>query len=211
MEHTILENERLVYSVIRKFNYCDQDDLYQVGMMGLINAYKNYQNDKNTKFSTYAYFYILGEVKKFIRESLGITVSRDMQKLNLMIDKATILLTQKLMHCPSNFELATYLEIDEQDIEKAKEAKVIIDSLDNQNDEELTLYDKLGYQEEQYKEDYLDLHNEINNLDSFDREIINQRYFEDKTQQEIADYLGLTQVKVYRKEKEILTRLKERL
>ena len=66
IEDVLIENERLVYSIINKFgSYQDKDDLYQVGMIGLINAYKNFDSSKNTKFSSYAYFYILGEVKKY--------------------------------------------------------------------------------------------------------------------------------------------------
>ena len=62
----LLEYENLVYSIINKYSGYDKDDLYQAGIMGLIQAYKNYDSSFNVKFSSYAYYYILGEVTKYI-------------------------------------------------------------------------------------------------------------------------------------------------
>ena len=81
----ILQYENLIYSIIRKYSNFDKDDMYQVGMLGLINAYKNYDKKLNVKFSKYAYFYIIGEIKKYIRESSTIKISRELIKLNKRI------------------------------------------------------------------------------------------------------------------------------
>ena len=83
----ILEYENMVYKIISKYkDYCDLDDLYQVGMIGLIDAKKNYKKESNTKFSTYAYFYIMGKVKEYIRKSNPYKISKDIIKLNKSIE-----------------------------------------------------------------------------------------------------------------------------
>ena len=211
IEDVLIENERLVYSIINKFSsFQDKDDLYQVGMIGLINAYKNFDQSKNTKFSSYAYFYILGEVKKYVRESLGIKQDKKMEHLYLLVEKATILLTQKLMRYPTNQDIAEYLELDVDTVREIKASKVLIDSLD-QEIEDTSLYDRIGYDEVSYSPELLDLRSELDNLEEFDRELIYERYYEDKTQKETSENLGVNQVKVSRSEKVILERLRERL
>ena len=211
LEDAVIENEGLVYSIINKFDYLnDRDDLYQVGMMGLINAFKNYDKSKNTKFSSYAYFYILGEVKKYIREKSGIKIDRKMEHLSLMIEKATIVLTQKLMRYPTDSDLALFLEIPLEDVKNVKEAKILIDSLDEEKDDS-SLYDSLGYDESMYNPDVLDLKEEIDNLPEFERRLITERFYYDKTQKEVSDSLGVNQVKVSRTERVVLQKLKERL
>ena len=211
LEDAVIENEGLVYSIINKFDYLnDRDDLYQVGMMGLINAFKNYDKSKNTKFSSYAYFYILGEVKKYIREKSGIKIDRKMEHLSLMIEKATIVLTQKLMRYPTDSDLALFLEIPLEDVKNVREAKILIDSLDEEKDD-LSLYDSLGYDESMYNPDVLDLKEEIDNLPEFERRLITERFYYDKTQKEVSDSLGVNQVKVSRTERVVLQKLKERL
>ncbi|HPE15087.1 MAG TPA: sigma-70 family RNA polymerase sigma factor [Bacilli bacterium] len=208
----VLDNEPLIYSVVNKYGYYDRDDLYQVGVMGLIKAQKNYKFDKDTKFSSYAYFYILGEIKAYIKEQVGVKVSRDIQKLNLMIEKATILLAQKLLKYPTTCELSLYLGVEEDKILEARDAKIIIDSLDDdKEDQGLSYYDVLGYEEKMYDESILDLKTELDNLSEFERSLISKRYFDDKTQSEVSKDLGISQVQVSRKEKNILNRLKERL
>lgn len=103
-EDILLENEGLIYSIINKYTYYfDKDDLYQVGVIGLINAYKNYKDDKQTKFSSYAYFYILGEVKKYIYESNVFKVSKELTKINIAIERAKAVLTQKIIKRANRF------------------------------------------------------------------------------------------------------------
>jgi len=211
LEEVVMENEGLVYSIINKFGYMnDKDDLYQVGMMGLINAYKNYNKSKNAKFSSYAYFYILGEVKKYIREKNGIKMDRKMEHLCLLVEKATAVLTQKLMRYPTDSDLAMFLELPEEEIRNIKDAKILVDSLDEEKDD-LTLYDSIGYSENMYNPEVMDLKNEVNNLSEFERRLITERFYYDRTQKEVSDSLGVNQVKVSRSEKIILQRLKERL
>ena len=208
----LLENESIVYSIINKYTYYfDKDDLYQVGMIGLMDAYDHYRNDKNTKFSSFAYFYVLGKVKEYIRNSNMMKVSKELIKLNTSIEKARDYLAQKLGHIPTDDDIALFLEIDIENIRQAKEATNLIMSLETENEEEQNLYSKVGYEEQMYREDILDLRKELDNLNEYDRNIIIKRYEEGLTQSELSKELGINQVKVSRKEKEILMRLRTRL
>ena len=109
IEQVINDNKRLVYAISSAFtNYNNKEDLYQAGYLGIIKAFNNYDPSQNCKFSTYAYTYIYGEMKKVVREDKGYKVSRSISKLNLLIEKAYIILSQKLMKQPSIKEIATY-------------------------------------------------------------------------------------------------------
>ena len=208
----LLENECVVYSIINKYTYYfDKDDLYQVGMIGLIEAFNHYKNDKNTKFSSFAYFYVLGRVKEYLRNTNLIKVSKELVKLNKSIEKAKDYLIQKLNYIPTDNEIALFLEIDVEKVRQAKEANNLVMSLEEENESEQNIYNKIGYSEIGYREDILDLRKEIDNLNEFDRNIIIKRYEEGLTQNELSQELGINQVKVSRKEKEILTRLRTRL
>ena len=112
LTNVILENENLIYSIINKYsNYYDIDDLYQVGVMGMIKAYKNYKKEYNTKFTSYAYTYIFGEIVKYINESKNFKISKENRYLYKKINEAKTILTQKLMKEPSNYELSLFLDI----------------------------------------------------------------------------------------------------
>ena len=78
----ILEYENLIYKMISPYKSYDQEDLYQVAMIGLMKAKRNYNPDENTKFSTYAYYYIMGEVNNYISSSNSIKISKDLLRLN---------------------------------------------------------------------------------------------------------------------------------
>ncbi len=211
-DEILFKNEALIYSVVNKYSkYFDKDDLYQVGVLGLISAYKNYKDDKNTKFSSYAYFYILGEVKKYIRESNAFKVSKELTKINISMEKAKLVLTQKLQREPSTFEISLFLEIDEKQLEEAKIANQLISSLDEEDDDQNCLYNKVSTFQKEYDSDILDLKTEIEKLDKTSQKILEERYNNGKTQSETSYILGLSQVQVSRKEKEILSTLRTRL
>ena len=126
----INEYSNLIYSITKFFpNYKNKEDLYQAGYIGLLTAYQNYDENMNTKFSSYAYLYILGEMKKQIREDKTIKISRNITKLYLQLEKAKLLLTQKLMREPSIDEISSFLEIDRNlvvECQKNKKLKMII-------------------------------------------------------------------------------------
>lgn len=215
LEQIIEENKNLIYSISHYFeNYPNKEDLFQAGVMGLITAYKNYDASFNNKFTTYAYTYILGEMKKFVREDKGIKISRDITKLNLQIEKATILLTQKLMRQPTIKELSDYLEIDEYFIAEARNSINVLQSLDeplNNDGKQITLYDSVSEQKVTDLDELIALRRELSLLPDLERNLIEQRYMCDMTQTETAEALGMTQVQVSRKEQKVLMKLKDKL
>lgn len=206
----ILEYENLVYSIINKYKNFDQDDLYQVGMIGLIDAKRNYKEEVNTKFSTYAYFYILGKVKEYIRKSNPYKISKDIIKLNKSIEKATDIMSQRLGRNPTDLELSLFLEIDEEKIIETRQALQNIKSLDY-NEENVDLYNSIKVEDKNINSDILDLKEAINNLSKEEQDIIIDRYFNDLTQTEVSKELGMSQVQVSRKETKILQKLKATL
>lgn len=208
----ILEYENLVWSIVSKYGgYFDKDDLYQVGMIALMNACQNFDDSKGVKFSTYAYKYIFGEVYKYVQESRSIRVSRDMIRLSRSIERGRDVLRQSLMREPSDFELSVFLEIDEEKIVEANKTGEMVKSLDSMTCDDMNLYDHLGCEEKQLTSEVLDLKTELASLDMEEQKLIYSRYFMDLTQQEVSQDLGISQVQVSRKESKILNKLKTRL
>lgn len=209
----ILENEGLVYKIINKYrNYFEIEDLYQVAVMGIIKAYKNYDEGYNTKFTSYAYPYILGEVIKYINEYRTIKLNKNTKIIYSQILKAKEILSQKLMKNPTNYELALFLEVDEKIIDEVITANKTIESLDkiiSEDDKNLELYDKYGYYDNSI-ENY-PLLSELEKLPEDEREIIEARYYENMSQKEVGEVLGMYQVEVSRKEKKILKKLHDRI
>ena len=195
----------------RYCKYDDFDDLYQVGMIGLINAKKKYKENKNTKFSTYAYYYILGEVTKYIRENRLIKISPEIIKLSKKIEKEKSVMIQKLGREPSILELSLYLGINEEKIKEVEESKKIIKSLDYSEEEISNLYDYVKVYDKNINENVLDLKNELKKLSKEEQSIIVDRYFEEMSQRETSENLGISQPQVSRKEEKILKKLKTRL
>lgn len=215
MEQIIMENMPLIYSVTRYFgNYANKEDLIQAGCMGIIAAYKNYNPDLNVKFTTYAYPYIMGEMKKLVREDKSIKISRNIQLLNLRIEKARVILNQKYMREATVDELALFLEVPEEIICDAINSSKTVYSIDeplNIDGKELTLQDTIGSVDSPYLDDLIQLKDELERLTPLEKQIIEQRYMNDLTQSETANVLGISQVQVSRNEKKVLTKLKNKL
>lgn len=200
----LLDYEGLIYSIISKYSKrYDRDDLYQVGMIGLIDAYNHFDQSLGTKFSTFAYYYIVGEVNKYIRESSSLKVSKELIDLNKRIINARELMIQKLEREPSNLEIALYLDVDENMIDNALLATGEVESIDATY-EEFKSYDNTSC-------DVLDLREELSKLDEYEKKLIVDRYFNEMTQSEISKKLGISQVQVSRNETKILQKLKTKL
>ena len=214
---TILEYEKLVYSVVAKFQGSyDIEDLKQVGMIGLMKASKNYKEGFDTKFSTYAYTYIWGEVLNYIRNSKLVKVNKEMQSLYRKILEVKEIMAQKLMREASTLEIACFLEIEEQVVIDAINANQFVKSLDyslNEEDEnkEVNMYDIAQYDEPFYQAEYLDLQIELENLPESEKNLIYDRYFNDLTQTEISKKMNMSQVQVCRSEAKILKKLHDKL
>lgn len=207
----VLEYENLIYKMISKYKNFDQEDLYQVAMLGLMNAKRNYKPDENTKFSTYAYYYILGEINTYIKASNPVKISQDLLRLKGSLIHAKETMTQRLRREPTIEELSVFLEVPMDKIEEAMIATSAVESLDYTYDDENDLYNSFGQQETQMTEDFLDLKNAVQNLPKEEQDLIVARYYEGLTQQETSETLGMSQVQVSRKETKILQKLKTSL
>lgn len=201
----IKESEGLIYKIASKYSmYYNIEDLYQVGSIGVIKAYKNYKRDTSVKFSTYAYKYILGEIVEFIRCDRNIKVSDEYMSLYKKYLSIKSILTSKLGREPSFSEICSFMEIDEGVLLNVIETISFTKSTDDSD------YDYGNDKREEIDNKIL-LENELSSMDEFDRNLIEYRYYFGYTQSETADVLGVSQVKVSRQEKLILSRMKSNI
>ena len=199
----LLEYDGLIYSIISKYpKKYDREDLYQVSMIGLIDALKHYNSNYDTKFSTFAYYYIVGEVNKYIRENSSLKVSKNLVDLKNKIIKTKEIISQKLGREATNLEVSLYLEIDENLVNEALSFDDVTSIDDSQI--EISSYDNTSAE-------ILDLNNELDELSLKEKRLIYSRYYEGLTQSETSKILGISQVQVSREENKILKKLKTRL
>lgn len=214
VEILIEENKNLIYKVAAKYSkYYSIDDLFQVGVIGLIKAAKNYKSNVGTKFTTYAYPYIIGEVVDYVSHDRTIKVTSDQLKIYKAYEKASDALSQKYNKIPSFSEVCEFMELPEDIVYNAILSSEYTLNLDNNptDDETTTYYDFTGYTNVEEIDNQIDIKSEINALNEFDKKIIYCRYFKDLTQQETAKYLGISQVQVSRYEKNALQNMKKNI
>ena len=193
-------NKGLIISCVNKFYNIDKEDLYQAGVVGLLKAYKNYRYDGKTKFSSYAYKYIYGEMYLLACEN-----NINILKLSKMINKTKYALAQKLNKIPTNEEIATFLALPVERINEALMATDEILSLDN--DDNNSLYDVI--RDNTNYDDAILLSQGLKYLSDDEKRVIIDKYYNDLTQDEIAKKMLLSQVTVSRYEKRSLSKLKE--
>ena len=199
----VLDYEGLIYSIINKYSKrFDKDDLYQVGMIGLMDAYKHYDKSFDTKFSSFAYYYILGEVNKYIRGSSSLKVSKGLIEVKGKILKAREVMTQKLGREPTNLEISLFLDINLEIIEEALLTNEVASYEEEVN--RIPAFDGTSAE-------VLDLKEELNKLTKEEKQLIFARYYQELTQQETSKLLGMSQVQVSRNEAKILKKLRARL
>ena len=214
LKDLIMNNQNLIYKLTHYFkNYENKEDLFQAGCIGMVKAYKKYDSSFNVKFTTFAFPYILGEMKKFAREDKGIKISKDISRLNSKIEQATIILSQKLMREPTIDELSSFLDISTYDLAEAINSTNNIMSIEeviNNDGKEVTLHDIIKDKETDL-DSLIALRSAIKGLSDFEKELIGKRYYKDMTQKEVAECLGISQVQVSRKEQKVLTKLKSKI
>ena len=214
-EEELLKYENLILAYANKFRYYyDIEDLKQVGMIGLKKAYDNYKENSNTKFSSYAYLWIKGEMLKYIREDRNIKTNRNLLKIAKIVEDVSNTLRHKLLREPTLEEISLFSEIDISLIQEALISKQFVLSFDyivnsDDGDKDVNLYDAIPYQEKGFNEDVLDLKEALTRLPEEEQRLIKYRYFEDMTQSETSKMMGLSQVKVSREESKILQKLKK--
>ncbi len=203
----------LIYSVAHSFTgYQDKEDLFQAGYEGLMKATKGFDPTQGVKFSTYAYPFIWGEMNAWIVEDRNIKIGRNYRKLKLQIEKAKLLLEQQLMREPSLQELAYYLNIPESELAVAMQmvSTVSLDSAIEEDGKELTLYDRVPSKSMDL-DTLMAFKEELGKLTPFEKKLIEARYLNDMSQQEVASILGMSQVQISRNEKKIKKKIKTNL
>lgn len=207
----INEYSSYIYSIMKRFkNYKNKEDLFQAGCIGLINAYNRFDPSMGAKFTTYAYLDILGEMYKVVLQDRALKIGTKMNKLNLKIEKANILLSQKLCRYPTTKELSEYLEIDEGLIENCLRLNNPIINLDetiNNEGRELTFYDTISNNDIDM-DTLVALKQELSNLSSEERYLLEKSLLENYTQSELANILNTNQVQVSRKINKIKEKIK---
>ena len=195
------------------------EDLYQIGCVGFIKSIKKFDTDFEVKLSTYAVPYMIGEIKRYIRDDGPIKVSRSIKELGIKIREIQREYINKKGEEIGIEEIAKELKIDKEDVSLALEAINCVDSIEascytNEKDgNKISIIDKISTNknEEEMITNKLLIKDLIEELNDREKEIILLRYYKEKTQSQIAKILGITQVQVSRIEKKILQNMRMKL
>ena len=218
-EALIEKNLGLVHHIVRRFlgRGYDAEDFFQIGAIGLMKAIDKFDLAYDVKFSTYAVPMISGEIKRFLRDDGIVKVSRTLKENGWKIRQAAEQIYHERGRDATLEEIAEATGIAREDIVMAMEANVEVESIYKsvyQSDgNEIYLVDKLPEKKDDNEKllNHMLLEQLIGELGEEERMLIRLRYFQDKTQVEVAKNLGISQVQVSRMEKKILIRMREKL
>ncbi|MFR3182969.1 MAG: SigB/SigF/SigG family RNA polymerase sigma factor [Clostridia bacterium] len=209
----------LIWSIVKRFNGrgYDLEDLYQIGCIGFIKSIKRFDTNYDVKLSTYAVPYMIGEIKRYIRDDGPIKVSRGIKELGVKVKELQKEYFYKKGEEISIEEISKKLKISKEDISLALEATNTVESIDNtyyrdnKDGNSINLIERLSNNrdEEEIITNKITLEKIISVLEPRDKEIILLRFYKEKTQTQVAKILGITQVQVSRLEKRILNNMKE--
>lgn len=213
------ENTGLIYSVAKRFlgRGVEMEDLFQIGSIGLLKAVDHFDPSYEVRFSTYAVPMIVGEIKRFLRDDGILKVSRSLKENCGRIYQAKEKLEKELGGEPGLDEIAAEVELSLEEVILALESTAEVESLHKtiyQGDgNDISLMDRLPEKENGQEQalDRIFLDEMLQSLDARERQLIGMRYFQNRTQTEIAAELGVSQVQVSRMEKRILKKLKEKI
>lgn len=217
MNDLVKENSGLIWSIVKRFagRNAEAEDLYQIGAIGLIKAIKNFNTDFNVCFSTYAVPMIMGEIKRFLRDDGMIKVSRTIKENAIKIHSVKERLEKQLLREPTVSEISNETGLSSEDIIEAMECSVLPESLDAavSGDNDTAKIDMISKSDgfSAVVTNKVMLVEIINSFSEKEKKIIILRYFKEKTQADIAELLGISQVQVSRLEKKILAKMKEKI
>ncbi len=219
MEKLIQNNKGLIWSIVKRFQNrgYELEDLYQVGVMGFIKCIKRFDPSFEVRLSTYAVPYVLGEVKRHIRDNGPIKISRSLKELAIKAIEIQNEYYRKNGQEIRIDELAKLINTSKEEIALALEAFQPINSIDeqlyNEGEDGITLLDKMSSQvdEANMLTNKICIQKEIEKLKENEKQIILLRYYKGKTQTEIAKIMGITQVQVSRIEKKVLNNIRTKL
>ena len=221
LEKLIHENNGLIWSIVKRFNGRghDLEDLYQIGCIGFIKSIKRFNVNFEVKLSTYSVPYILGEIKRFIRDDGPIKISRSIKEISVKINELKKqYLVQKGREITLD-ELERELKISKEDILIAIESNSQVESIDGiiyENSKEgnnINLIETIsnGKDEQDLLVNKITVRELINGLENKEKQVILLRFYKEKTQSQVAKILGITQVQVSRIERKILNNMKAKL
>lgn len=212
----VVANIRLVLSIVQRFsNRAGSDDLFQSGMIGLMKAIDGFDSKFNVRFSTYAVPMISGEIRRFIKDSTGIKVSRSMRDIAYKALKAKEMLELKNSTSPTMLEIASEIDIPLKEVVCALDAVSETVSLQecvyNDGEDGLLLMEQIAdsTQNEETWSTSLALREGIKSLPEREKSVLAMRYYLGKTQTEISKNMGISQAQVSRLEKNALGKIKE--
>ena len=221
MERLIRENNGLIWSIVKRFmnRGYEVDDLYQIGCIGFIKSIKRFDTNFDVKLSTYSVPYILGEIKRFIRDDGPIKVSRSIKELNTKINELKKYYLIKYGREITIEEIKKELKVTKEDILIAIDSVNNVESIENaatsenKDGKKLSIMEEIstGKNEEDIITNKLVIRELIEDLKDRDRQIILLRFFKEKTQTEVANMLGISQVQVSRIEKKVLSNMRKKL
>ena len=207
---TLIEgNLRLVLSVIQRFDKRGEcpDDLFQVGCIGLIKAISNFDPTKNVRFSTYGVPMIAGEVRRYLRDNSAIRVSRSIRDVAYKVLQCKEAMTADLGREPTLEEISKTLDIPQEDVSQALDAVCapvsLYDPVYDHGGDPLTVMDQVKDMKnnETAWMEHITLQNAFRNLSQREKQILTLRFYDGKTQMEVASFLGISQAQVSRLEK----------
>ena len=214
------ENQGLIWNIVRRFQGrgYDKEDIYQIGCLGFIKAIRRFDCNFEVKLSTYAVPYILGEIKKFLRDDGPVKVSRGIKDLNIKISELKKEYNEKGVEL-SILEISKILKLPKEDIIMAMESNKPTESIedctysDSKTNSNICIADTLSDDKDEASIiiDKITLKEMIEKLDTREKEIILLRFYKEKTQTEVSRILGISQVQVSRIEKKILSGMKKQL
>lgn len=216
-DQLLQENSGLIWSVVRRFSgRGEQEDLYQIGAIGLLKCIEKFDFTYDVKFSTYAVPMIMGEIKRFLRDDGTVKVSRSLKELSYRAKKLQEKVLKEENRELTLQEMASILAVEKEELllalESGREVESLYAAQAGGGDTPLQLIDKLADTTENEKMmERLSLMEALEHLDAKERQIITMRYFQDKTQSDVAKCIGISQVQVSRIEKRVLSQLREKL
>lgn len=218
-EQYIKGNLRLVLSVIKRFQNSNEnaDDLFQIGCIGLMKAVDNFDDTLNVKFSTYAVPMIIGEIRRYLRDYNSIRVSRSLRDIAYKTIYAKESMTKKNLREPTLTEIADEIGIEKEMIVYALDAiqspVSLFEPVYSEGGDTLYVMDQIS--DKRNKEEHwlekISLSEAMHRLDNRERHIIEMRFYEGKTQMEVAEEIGISQAQVSRLEKNALKTMKNYL
>ena len=220
MTDLIEKNKGLIWSIVKRFRDrgYELEDLYQIGVMGFIKSIKRFDSNFDVRLSTYAVPYILGEIKRYLRDDGPIKVSRSLKEMGIKALEIKNEYYQKTGEEIRIEELAEKLNTSKEEIALALEAFKPMNSIEEQLYDEkeeggVTLLDRMAsnIDEMAIVTNKLCLEQGLENLKEQEKQVILLRYYKGKTQSEIAKILGITQVQVSRIEKRSLEHMRIKL